>query len=314
MWLYLFRRTGLAIAIVAVAVTMLFTMIHMVPGDPASVMLGPRATPELREALRLRLGLDQPFAVQVGSFFASVLRGDLGTDIDRDQPVADIVLRQLPYTVVLVLAAIGWAALVGIPLGCFSAIYRNTLADKLVAVLSVSFIAIPYFVVSIYALLIFAVTLRWFPAIGVGEPGDFASQARHLVLPAFAVGLSWVGYIARMVRASMIEVLAENHVRTARAFGLSEWRIVFSYALPIAVLPTVTILGVGIGYLLSSAVFAEIVFSRPGIGSLIYESVGQRNYPVVMGGVLITTVLFVVSTTIADLINAALDPRMREKL
>jgi peptide/nickel transport system permease protein len=314
MLLYLVKRLGLAVAIVAVAVTMLFTMIHMVPGDPATVMLGPRATPELREALRVRLGLDDPFVVQVGSFFMSVLRGDLGMDIVRDQPVANIVLRQLPYTMVLVLAAIGWAALVGIPLGCFSAIHRDSLADKLIAVLSVSFIAIPYFVVSIYALLIFAVTLRWFPAIGVGEPGDIGSQIRHLVLPAFAVGLSWVGYIARMVRASMLEVLGDNHVRTARAFGLSEWRIVFRYALPIAVLPTVTILGVGIGYLISSAVFAEIVFSRPGIGSLIYDAVGQRNYPVVMGGVLVTTVLFVVSTTIADLLNAALDPRIREKL
>jgi peptide/nickel transport system permease protein len=314
MWLYLVRRIGLAIAIVAVAVTMLYTMIHMVPGDPASIMLGPRATPELREALRVRLGLDDPFIVQVGTFFMNVLRGDLGIDIVRDQPVTNIVLGQLPYTIVLVLAAIGWAALVGIPLGCFSAIYRDSVADRVVAVLSVSFIAIPYFVISIYALLIFAVTLRWFPAIGVGEPGDLASQARHLVLPAFAVGLSWVGYIARMVRASMLEVLGENHVRTARAYGLSEWRIVFRYALPIAVLPTVTILGVGIGYLLSSAVFAEIVFSRPGIGSLIYESVGQCNYPVVMGGVLVTTVLFVVSTTLADLINAALDPRIREKL
>jgi peptide/nickel transport system permease protein len=277
-------------------------------------MLGPRATPELREAIRVRLGLDQPFVVQVGSFFLSVLRGDLGTDIVRDQPVADIVLRVLPYTITLVLAAIGWAALVGIPLGCFAAIRRESWADRIIAVLSVSFIAIPYFVVSIYVLLIFAVTLRWFPAIGVGEPGDLGSQIRHLVLPAFAVGLSWVGYIARMVRASMLEVLGENHVRTARAFGLSEWRIIFRYALPIAVLPTVTILGVGIGYLISSAVFAEIVFSRPGIGSLIYESVGQRNYPVVMGGVLVTTMLFVISTTIADLVNAALDPRIREKL
>lgn len=314
MWLYLVRRVGLAIAIVAVAVTMLYSMIHMVPGDPASVMLGPRATPELREAIRVRLGLDDPFVVQVGSFFMNVLRGDLGIDIVRDQPVTDIVLRQLPYTIVLVLAAIGWAALVGIPLGCFAAVFRDSLADRLVALFSVSFIAIPYFVVSIYALLIFAVTLQWFPAIGVGESGDLADQAHHLVLPAFAVGLSWVGYIARMVRASMLEVMGESHIRTARAFGLSEWRIVFRYALPIAVLPTVTILGVGIGYLISSAVFAEIVFSRPGIGSLIYEAVGQRNYPVVMGGVLVSTVLFVVSTTIADLINAGLDPRMREKL
>jgi peptide/nickel transport system permease protein len=314
MWLYLVRRIGLAIAIVAVAVTMLFTMIHLVPGDPASILLGPRATPEIREALRIRMGLDEPLIVQVGTFFMNVLTGDLGMDIVRNQPVSRIVLGHLPYTVVLVLASIGWAALVGIPLGCFSAIRRDSVADKLIAILSVSFIAIPYFVVSIYALLIFAVSLQWFPAIGVGEPGNIASQARHLVLPAFAVGLSWVGYIARMVRASMLEVLGENHIRTARAFGLSEWRITFRYALPIAVLPTVTILGVGIGYLISSAVFAEIVFSRPGIGSLIYEAVGQRNYPLVMGGVLVTTALFVVSTTLADLINAALDPRSREKL
>lgn len=314
MWLFLVRRIGLGIAIIAVAVTMLYTMIHVVPGDPASVILGPRATPELREALRERLGLDQPFLVQIGNFFTSVLRGDLGTDIVRDRPVAEIVLGQLPYTITLVLAAVGWAALVGIPLGCFSAVYRNTIADKVIAVMSVSVIAIPYFVISIYSLLIFAVALRWLPSMGVGEPGDLGSQIRHLILPAFAVGLSWVGYIARMVRASMLEVLGENHVRTARAFGISEWRIVFRYALPIAVLPTVTILGVGIGYLLSSAVFAEIVFSRPGIGSLIYQSVGQRNYPVVMGAVLVTTALFVVSTTIADLINAVLDPRARERM
>lgn len=311
---YLVKRIGLAIAIVAVAVTTLFAMIHMVPGDPASVILGPRATPELREAVRVRLGLDDPFIVQIGTFFGNVLRGDLGVDLVRDRPVTEIVLNQLPNTVVLILAAIGWAALLGIPLGSYSAIRRNSIADRIIAVLSVSFIAVPYFVVSIYTLLIFAVELRWFPAIGIGEPGNLADQAWHLVLPAFAVGLSWVGYIARMVRASMLEVLGENHIRTARAFGLSEARIVFRYALPIAVLPTVTILGVGIGYLVSSAVFAEIVFSRPGIGSLLYEAVGQRNYPLVMGGVLVTTILFVISTTIADLINAALDPRSREKM
>jgi peptide/nickel transport system permease protein len=314
MLLFLVRRTGLALAIIAVAVTLLYTMIHMVPGDPASIILGPRATPEMREALRERLGLDDPFVVQVGTFFANVLRGDLGTDIVRDRPVTQIVFGQLPYTVTLVIAAVGWAALLGIPLGCFSAIRRGTIADRIIGVLSVSAIAIPSFVVSIYALLIFAVALRWLPAIGAGEPGDILGQIRHLILPAFAVGLGWVGYIARMVRASMLEVMGESHIRMARAFGLPQRRIVFRYALPIAVLPTVTILGVGIGYLISAAVFAEIVFTRPGIGSLLYESVGQRNYPVVMGAVLVTTALFVVSTTIADLINAALDPRAREKL
>lgn len=314
MWVFLVRRSLLGVVIVAVAVTLLYTMIHMVPGDPASVILGPRATPELREALHQRLGLDRPFVVQIATFFGNVLQGDLGIDIVRDQPVVDIVFGQLPYTVILVLASVGWAALIGIPLGCYSAIRRNSLADRIVAVLSVSAIAIPSFVVSIYALLIFAVALGWLPSMGVGEAGDPLSQAYHLILPAFAVGIGWVGYIARMVRASMLEVLGENHIRMARAFGLPERQIVFSYALPIAVLPTITILGVGIGHLLSSAVFAEIVFSRPGIGSLIYESVGQRNYPVVMGSVLMTTVLFVVSTTLADLLNALLDPRAREKL
>src|SRR5690625_496110 len=311
---YLVKRIGLAIAIVAVAVTTLFAMIHMVPGDPASVILGPRATPELREAVRLRLGLDDPFIVQIGTFFGYALRADIATALVRHRPVAEIVLNQLPNTVVLILAATGWAALLGIPLGSYSAIRRNSIADRIIAVLSVSFIAVPYFVVSIYTLLIFAVELRWFPAIGIGEPGNLADQAWHLVLPAFAVGLSWVGYIARMVRASLLEVLGETHIRTARAFGLSEARIVFRYALPIAVLPTVTILGVGIGYLVSSAVFAALVFSCPGIGSLLYEAVGQRNYPLVMGGVLVTTILFVISTTIADLINAALDPRSRERM
>ncbi len=314
MWLFLVRRTGLGLLIVMVAVALLYTMIHMVPGDPATIMLGPRATPEMREALRLRLGLDDPLLVQIATFFGNILRGDLGMDIVRDRPVADIIFSHLPHTLRLVAASILWAALVGIPLGCYSAIRRNTVTDRIIGVLSVGAIAVPSFVVSIYALLIFAVALQWLPSIGVGEPGDPVSQLRHLILPAFAIGLGWVGYIARMVRASMLEIMGENHVRMARAFGLPERRIVFRYALPIAVLPTITILGVGIGNLISSAVFAEIVFSRPGIGSLLYESVGQRNYPVVMGAVLVSTVLFVVSTTVADLINALLDPRAREAL
>lgn len=164
---------------------------------------------------------------------------------------------------------------------------------------------------ALYVLLLFAVTLKWLPAIGAGEPGDIGSRISHLILPAFAIGLSWVGYIARLVRASMLEVLGENHVRTARAFGLPERTIIFRYVLRIAILPTITILGVGIGFLLSSAVFAEIVFARPGIGKLIFDSVTTRNYPVVMGSVLVTTVLFVISTTLSDLVNAIFDPRLR---
>jgi len=181
-----------------------------------------------------------------------------------------------------------------------------------VGVLSVSCIAIPTFLVAIYSVLLFAVTLKWLPAIGAGD-GSLSSYIRHLILPAFAVGLGWVGYLARLVRASMLEIMGEAHVRTARAFGLKEQTVVFKYVLRLAVLPTITLIGMGIGILLSSAVFVEIVFARPGIGRLIFDAVTSRNYPVVMGSVLVTTVLFVVSTTLADLINAIVDPRLRTK-
>jgi peptide/nickel transport system permease protein len=211
-----------------------------------------------------------------------------------------------------VLAAIGSATLLGIPLGCFSAIKRNSLLDRLTAVMSVGFIAIPSFVIALYLLLLFAVKWRWFPAMGAGASGDIADQARHLVLPATALGLGWVGYIARLVRATMLEVMEENHIRTARAFGLPERTIIVHYALRIAILPTVTILGLGVGTMLSGALFAEIVFSRPGIGKLLHEAVMTRNYPVVMGSVLVTTAFFVLSTLVSDIINAALDPRLRE--
>ncbi len=156
--------------------------------------------------------------------------------------------------------------------------------------------------------------LRWLPAIGAGEPGDPVDQFRHLLLPSLAIGLGWVGYLARLVRASMLEVLGENYIRTARAFGLPDHVIVFRYALKLAILPTVTLLGVGVGNLLSGAVFAEIVFARPGIGKLIFDAVITRNYPVVMGSVLVTIGLFVMATLIADLFTAWLDPRVRASL
>ena len=309
---FITQRSLLALLILVLAVALLFAMIHMMPGDPASVILGPRATPELIAELNQRMGLDQPMLVQLGRFYAGLAQGDLGLDVFSNRAVADIVFEQLPYTLVLVLVAIGGATLLGIPLGCFSAIKRNSLLDRVTAVLSVAFIAIPSFVVALYLLLLLAVKWRWFPAMGAGESGDLVDQAHHLVLPALALGLGWVGYIARLVRASMLEVMEENHIRTARAFGLPERTIVIHYALRIAVLPTVTILGMGIGAMLSGALFAEIVFSRPGIGKLLHEAVVTRNYPVVMGSVLVTTTFFVLSTLISDIINAVLDPRLRE--
>lgn len=314
MWIYALRRIGLAVLIISVAMALLFGMIYMVPGDPASIALGPRATPEMKAALKIKMGLDQPLPLQFFYFFRNVLQGDLGIDVWSNRSVTVIVFEQLPHTLALTLMGLGWAIFIGIPMGCYSAIRRNSFLDKLTGIFSVSVIAIPSFVVAIYSLLVFAVALRWLPAIGTGEPGDLVDQFRHLLLPSLAIGLGWVGYLARLVRASMLEVLGENYIRTARAFGLPDHVIVFRYALKLAILPTVTLLGVGVGNLLSGAVFVEIVFARPGIGKLIFDAVITRNYPVVMGSVLVTIGLFVMATLIADLFTARLDPRVRANL
>ena len=294
--------------------TLMFFMIHLVPGDPARILLGPRATPEMIADISMRMGLDQPLIIQLIKFLGNILKGDLGMDVISNRPVTAIVFGQLPYTLWLIFSAIFGAMLIGIPLGCYSALHRNTLADRISGVISVACITAPSFVVALYSLLIFAVTLKWFPSIGAGEKGDFFDQLAHLVLPAFAIGLAWVGYLSRLVRASMLEVMGENHIRTARAYGLTESTIIYRYALKIAILPTVTVIGVGMGLLISAAVLTEIVFARPGLGKLIIESITSRNYPVVMGSVLISTVLFVISTTISDLVNAFLDTRIRANL
>lgn len=311
---YVVKRLALAAIIAALSVTLLFLIIHMIPGDPARTMLGPRATPELIADLEIRMGLDKPLPVQVMIFFGNMLRGDLGMDMFSNRPVATIVFEQLPFTLALIFASITWSAVLGIFLGCFSAVRRNSWADRITGVLAVSFIAAPAFVIALYSLLLFAVKLRWFPAIGAGDRGDIGDQLWHLVLPSFAIGLSWVGYIARLVRASMLEIMGEGHIRTARAFGLPENWITYRYALRLAILPTITVIGVGMGFLLSAAVFAEIVFARPGIGKLVIDSITTRNYPVVMGSVLVSTVLFVASTTLSDIVNALLDPRIRQSV
>jgi peptide/nickel transport system permease protein len=290
----------------------MYAAVFLVPGDPATVALGPRATPELKRLLIERMGLDQPVWWQIVEFFRNALTGNLGYDVWSNRPVSTLVMEALPNTLVLGLTALAVALLIGVPLGCLSVMRRGTAADAAIGVLSVGVIAVPSFVVAIYSLLLFAVTLRWLPAIGAGEAGDLFSQARALVMPAAAIALGWIGYIARMVRASMMEVMGEPHIRTARSFGLPEWKIVSKYALRIAIIPTISLVAVGLGSILSSAVFVEAVFARPGIGKLITDAVSTRNYPVVMGTVLIMTAIYVSITIAADLLIARLDPRVRD--
>lgn len=311
---FLFRRIGLGCIILVFVSIMLFLMLHMIPGDPTVVALGPRSTPEMREAFREMMGLDRPLIEQIGSYLVRLAAFDLGLDVWSKRPVTDIVLEVLPFTVALAFSSFVWAVALGTVLGCTAVVHHGRWPDWLIGVFSVGMVAVPSFVVALYMLLIFAVTLNWLPAIGAGEAGDVWSQVKALILPSFAVGIGWVGYVARIIRAAMIEAMGESHVRTLRAFGVGESRIVYTYALKQAFLAALPVIAIGFGGLLTGSVFAEIVFTRPGLGKLTYDAVMSRNYPLVMGTVLVTCALYVTCMIIADIVAAFLDPRVRSAL
>ncbi|MFZ1468113.1 MAG: ABC transporter permease [Paracoccaceae bacterium] len=309
---YFLKRLLLAAAVVLIVVVAMFMLTYAIPGDPARVALGPRASPALIAEFRIRMGLDQPLPTQLVNFLTSLLRGDLGRDAISGAPVLNIILSQLPDTLLLVLGSVVVALVPGVLLGILSARYRGGIIDRISSVLSVSVMSVPAFVIAIYLLLIFSIQLGWFPAIGAGR--GFWDILHRLILPSLALGLAWIGYIARILRASILEEMNEQYVRTARAFGLSENRIMYDYVLRIAILPMITVMGIGIGQMLSSAVFAEVVFGRPGIGKLVYDAIISRNYPIVTGTVLVTTVFFVIVNLVADLLIAWLNPRVRHDL
>ena len=314
MTIFVLRRVGLAAIILLIVAVLLFSMMHLIPGDPTVVALGPRSTPEMCEAFREMMGLDQPILKQLLLFLSRLAEGNLGEDVWSRRPVLTMILEVLPYTATLAVASFLWAVTLGIVLGCFAVIHHGKWPDWLIGILSVGFVAVPSFVVALYSLLIFAVSLNWLPAIGAGTPGDIVSQLKALVLPSFAIGLGWVGYVARLVRAAMIEAMGENYTRTLRSFGVSESRIIYRYALRQALLAVLSVIAIGFGGLLTGSVFAEIVFSRPGLGKMTYDAVMSRNYPLVMGTVLVTSALYVTCMIIADVITAWIDPRVRSAL
>ncbi|MFM9974391.1 MAG: ABC transporter permease [Beijerinckiaceae bacterium] len=308
---YVVSRLATTAIIVFGAMLLLFTLSAIVPGDPASALLGPQATPEYRARFIVEMGLDQPMHIRLGVFFRNMLTGNLGTDMLSGKPVTQIVWAILPYTFILTFASIGLAVLIGVPLGCFAAVRRGSVFDHVLAFISVAFIAIPNFVIAIFLLLIFSLWLNWLPVLGAGREGDWWDQFQRLILPTVALSAGWIGFVARLVRTSMLEVMGENYIRTSRAYGLSERLITYKYALKNACIPTIAILGMGIGRLLGGAVLVEIVFSRPGLGRLIFDSIATRNYPVLQGAVFIVVLVFVITNLLVDLSYSAIDPRIR---
>ena len=311
---YAAGRALTAILVVVGALAVLCALTSLIPGNPAIVLLGPRATPEMVAALNAQMGLDRSLPVRLVIFFKNALTGDLGKDVISGTPVLDLVMAALPNTIALALTGLGLAILLGVPLGARAATNPGGLADRITAVVAVGLIATPSYVVAIFLLLLFAVRFGWFPVLGAGDAGDLLDQLHHLVLPAVAISVGWIGYIARLVRSALLEVLGEPFIRTARAYGIGERRIVYAYALKLACVPVVAILGVGLGELLGGAVFAEIIFNRPGLGSLLFDAIRTRNFPVVQGAVLVIVVLFVVTNLMVDLAYAWLDPRVGERL
>lgn len=311
MLVYITKRLLMTLLVLLLVAIFLSLLVHIVPGDPASTILGPRATPALIQKMRAAMDLDKPFYTQIAHFVWNVLHGSLGTDAVTGAPITKLVGSALPHTVILALTSLLLSVLLGIPIGVFSATHPNSLVDRILAIISISFTTIPSYVAGLFLLLIFAVKLHSLPAMGLGRSGDVWDYARHLILPSIALAITWIGYLGRLVRTSLLEVLNETYVRASRAAGLSERLVRYKYALKNALIPTVAVLGVGLGSLMGGAVFVEIIFTRPGMGLLIYNAIQVRNYPLVRAGVLVVAVLFVLANFIADLLYTYLDPRIQ---
>ncbi len=304
-------RIGTTLGVVFGAMALLFLLTVLVPGDPASTLLGPEASPEAARRFVIEMGLDQPVPVRFARFVAHLAAGDLGTDVLSGRSVASVVAAVLPYTLVLTAAGMALSIMLGVPLGVYAALHPGSAADHALAGLSVALIAIPNFVIAILLLLVFSVWLDWLPVLGAGDANDMADQARRLILPTVALAVGWIGFLARLVRTAMLEVLAEPYIRTARAYGLPQRTIVLKYALKNALIAPLAVLGLGVGRLLGGAVLIEIVFSRPGLGRLVLDAINARNYPVLQGAVLVVVVLFVLTNLVVDGLYAAIDPRLR---
>ena len=308
---YVLKRLAMTALVLLVVMTFLAALVHLIPGDPVTTILGPRADPELSKIVRDQMQLDLPVPEQIWNFITGALHGDLGVDFVSDEDVTSLVFSALPHTIVLAVSSLVLAIGIGVPLGVYAATHPNTWLDRVMGLISVSFITVPSYLAALLLVLIFSVHLHWLPAIGTGDFSDPVDYLRHLILPAIALGLAWIGYFARLVRASMLEVLNTNYIRTAHAFGIRERVIFYRYALKNAIIPTIAVLGVGLGTLMGYAIFVEVIFARPGLGTLIYDSIESRNYPVVRGGVLVVAILFVTCNLLADLSYRFLDPRIR---
>ncbi|MBW4520375.1 MAG: ABC transporter permease [Scytolyngbya sp. HA4215-MV1] len=334
MWIYLTKRL-LSLLPVLLGITLLvFAFLHLIPGDPAVVLSGERATPEQLASLRTQLGLDQPLPLQYLAFLGNLLRFNLGNSIISGIPIAHEIQTRLPASFELTVSAMLVALVLGIPAGVLAAVQKNRWLDNLTMSSSLIGVSLPVYWLGLLLVYLFAVNLHWLPPSGrlSVEAGfnfqpitgfyvldallrldwrTLADVLVHLVLPALTLGTIPLAIIARITRSAMLEVLSQDYIRTARAKGVPEFRVFFQHALKNALLPVSTVTGLQFGSLLGSAILTETIFAWPGIGSWIYDGILARDYPVVQGGVIFVSIAFVLINLLVDLSYALLDPRIQ---
>ena len=301
---YLLRRL-LHVVPVLLGVTLItFSLLHLIPGDPAQILAGPDASAADVAAMRETMGLNKPLMVQYLDYLTGLFQGDLGRSMSTGRPVLDELMDRFPNTVILAIAGVGVAVLLGVPVGVVAAIRSRTLVDHGSMIFALLGISAPAFWLGFMLMMIFSVQLGWLPSAGYRTPA-------HLVLPAFTLGTGAMAIVARMTRSSLLEVLRQDYVNTARAKGLREMVVISKHALRNAMIHTTTVVGLSFGSLLGGAVLTEMVFAWPGLGRLIVYAIGIRDLPVVQGAVLLLALTFVLVNLAVDLIYGVIDPRVR---
>jgi peptide/nickel transport system permease protein len=309
---YLGKRFLLILPTIFVPLILVFLLLRLSPGDPAGMMLGDQATPEQIAALRSRMGLDQPLLVQFLLWLKNIVTLNLGDSLFFREPVMQIIPRYAGVTILLTVVALTLAVIIGVTLGLISAMNRNRPIDRGVVATAVLGISLPEFWFALLLIFVFSVTLRWFPVAGYNPPSaGIIAFGATIFLPALALGVRQSALMTRMMRSSMLDVLNEPYITTARAQGLPESTVIGRYAMRTAAMPVVTVVGLSAGYMLGGAVAIELIFALPGLGRMLVEAVGRRDYPLVEGGVLTIALVLAFLNLFIDVIYALIDPRIR---
>jgi peptide/nickel transport system permease protein len=309
---YILRRLASTVLVMGIVAVFVFLLLHLSPGDPAAIIAGDNATAEQIQGIRKQLGLDDPLPVQFFRWVAAVVQGDLGISIFSNEPVAKLISQRIEPTLSLALTTLIVAVTLAVSFGVLAAWKVGTWIDRSLMVLSVIGFSVPVFVVGYMLIYVFSINLRWFPVQGY-SPIDqgFGPWIERLVLPSIALGLAYVALIARITRTSMLEVLAEDYIRTARAKGVANHSMLLKHALKNAGVPIVTVIGIGVALLIGGVVITETVFNIPGVGRLVVDAISKRDYPIIQGVILIFSGVYVLVNLLVDMSYTLLDPRIR---